>query len=683
MLEARIAELEAILDGVETAPAKPDPQQARSPHGDSRDYLNEVRNTRDPQEVNVNHKPAVGTPTASPGGPTAAGTVDGELARSIEGLQVANGRVSFHGPTSLFQLPRGLTEKQLQETYSGQAADGRKERLVNNAWRERAFEQLSTIPEPFQYLLDSHWCWIQPLFNFVYRPAFTRDMKMRGPYYSDAILNAVLSHSVRWCKHEPKVAQLLDECGGGAQFFEQATNLTLASVRDGDCSIPVIQSLLLLSAQHCGRGNRTQAWLYSGMAFRLVEDLGITIDSQKYVGCLHFSDEDIEIRNRLFWSCYFWDKLISLYFGRAPLIQDTPVSPPRLLLDDTAEIDSWTPHGVIFPEGMLYPPTQAHSTSCFMRICSLSEILNQIITHIYDPLRRSGETEMHTLIRDQSHKLRLWWDELQPFLKLNVQEGAKQEDNDANPLVQCITSATSIIVLYDLYRRTFGDTHVILSLAYSVYTASSIFLLHIQALKCAQAPTLDRLRYCVHALERVKTANPVMKTALDLIYRELRKLNIDITEPQNPSQPQTVPSPPFVMSSSLPPSSIGMPSSEGIDASRHGRQQTSVGMHGVSAPLPLQSQHVDYAIPPPGVFSFASPSLVAGEQLTPPPVHVPVASDLVAADGPKIDSMNGMPDFDITPELFAAFSYVDPQQEMGVTSTYNSAWPSSSLGKGI
>jgi hypothetical protein len=30
------------------------------------------------------------------------------------------------------------------------------------------------LQEPFQYLLDSHWCWIQPLWNFVYRPAFTR-----------------------------------------------------------------------------------------------------------------------------------------------------------------------------------------------------------------------------------------------------------------------------------------------------------------------------------------------------------------------------------------------------------------------------------------------------------------------------------------------------------------------------
>ena len=71
-----------------------------------------------------------------------------------------------------------------------------------------------------------------------------------------------------------------------------------------------------------------------------------------------------------------------------------------------------------------------------------------------------------------------------------------------------MSSATSIVSLYDLYRRTFGDGHVVLSLAYSVYTAASIFLLEIQALKCAVPSTLDKLRHCISALERVKASNP-------------------------------------------------------------------------------------------------------------------------------------------------------------------------------
>lgn len=57
-----------------------------------------------------------------------------------------------------------------------------KQELINSAWTERALERLSNLSEAIQFLLDSHWCWVQPLFNFVYRPAFTRDLKTNGQF---------------------------------------------------------------------------------------------------------------------------------------------------------------------------------------------------------------------------------------------------------------------------------------------------------------------------------------------------------------------------------------------------------------------------------------------------------------------------------------------------------------------
>lgn len=260
-------------------------------------------------------------------------------------------------------------------------------------------------------------------------------MKINGAYYSDVLMNAVLSHSVRWCKAEPQVAPLLDSYDGGALFYERAVTGLFDSLKTGYAGIPTIQILLLLSAQECGRGNRTQAWLYSGMAFRILDDLGISIDSRKYPGSAHLSDEDIEIRNRLFWSCYFWDKIISLYFGRAPTMQHSRVSPPRMirmflfltllsiytdniLVDDTSEIEIWTPHGVTFPDGAHYPPTQAHSTTCFIQMCGLAEILNQILVHVYDPMRQSTEAEFFDCVQEQAKNLGEWWDELPDYLRL-------------------------------------------------------------------------------------------------------------------------------------------------------------------------------------------------------------------------------------------------------------------------
>lgn len=156
-------------------------------------------------------------------------------------------------------------------------------------------------------------------------------MGINGSYFSNGLLNAMLAHSLRWCKTIPKINELLEPYNGGEMFLDRARAEIEADLQEGPAKIPTVQALLLLSAQECGRGKRTQAWLHSGMAFRLIEDMGICIDGRKYAGAVQFTDEDIEIRNRLFWSCYFWDKMISLYFGRPPTIQNSTVSPPQVM----------------------------------------------------------------------------------------------------------------------------------------------------------------------------------------------------------------------------------------------------------------------------------------------------------------------------------------------------------------
>lgn len=87
-------------------------------------------------------------------------------------------------------------------------------------------------------------------------------------------------------------------------------------------------------------------------------------------------------------------------------------------MDDTAESDIWYPHGVTFPPGAEYPPMQAHSTSCFVKMCGLAEILNQILVNIYDPLRQISDAEFRNCITQQEKNLDQWWDELPDFLRL-------------------------------------------------------------------------------------------------------------------------------------------------------------------------------------------------------------------------------------------------------------------------
>lgn len=502
-----------------------------------------------------------GPSTASPHSIIAEGSNAG-FGSSFRGLAFdAKGAVTYHGSASLFQLPSRPEETSAIVPIN--EINLTKERLVQNAWEQRALEVLSETPEPFQYLLNNHWCWIQPLFNFVYRPAFTRDMQNMGSYYSHTLLNAMLGHSVRWCRRAPEIRELLDPYDGGELFKRHARTLLFEEVSRGNCTIPTIQTLLLLSAQECSAGNRTSALLYCRMAFTLLDEMGITIDVQRYgAGNLQLSDEDIEIRRRLFWSCYFWDKIISLYLGRSPALSHTPVSPPQVIMDDSAEDELWIPHGLRYSDGQQYPATKAHSISCFTQVCRLSAIFNEILTHIYDPLRSKTEQEVEDCLIREGFALRQWWQDLPHFLRIDAQSLPEycppshivtlnclfhtfkillyrpmlfrrpdpEVDGgtpDPTHFKECLGSASSTIAIFDLYCRTFGYSRVVLSLAYSVYTAASIFLLQIQASSEREEYTLQSMQFCIQALDRVKESSPVIGDALQLLVKALADAGID------------------------------------------------------------------------------------------------------------------------------------------------------------
>ncbi|KAK6821852.1 fungal-specific transcription factor domain-containing protein [Apiospora arundinis] len=514
------------------------------------------------------------------------------LSGSYDGLKVdEKGVITYHGATSFFQAisgnpSKGPENEEHDEANSSKSAQDmdRRQRLVNNAWHQRALEHFTNIPEPFHYLLDLHWCWIQPMFNFVYRPAFTRDIQSNGPYYSHTLLSAIVSHSTRWAKRDPVIQEQLAPYEGGALFRKQARSFIFEELNRGVCTIPMIQTLLLLSAQDCSSGNATQAWVYSGIAFRLVDHLGIFIDGQRYAADVHLSEEEVEIRHRLFWSCYFWDKIISLYLGRRPTLTQVSVSPPGFMYDDSAEEEMWIPHGVKFAPGKQYPPTPAHSTSCFIKMCELSVIFNQILINIYDPLQQLSQHVIDDCVRTEGAALQSWWDALPHFLRIDTdniplyappshivtlnslyhtfkillfrptlvkrsRQNSGERTQNQDHLRICVASAVSIAAIFDLFCRTFGEDHCITSLSYSLYIATSIFLLQVQALP-GDTQALHRLLFCVRYLERVQTINPVISSALKPIKDAIAKMGLE--QQQTSPQPLTIPTPEAGEGSTLP-----------------------------------------------------------------------------------------------------------------------------------
>ena len=241
----------------------------------------------------------------------------------------------------------------------------------------------------------------------------------------------------------------------------------------------------------------------------------------------------------------------------------------------------------------------------------------------------------------------------------------QQEGYDKSHLIQCMASATTILSLYDLFRRTFGDAHVVLSVAYSIYTAASIFLLEIQALKYAAPGTLDKLKFCILAMERVKVSNPVIATGLSLVYQELDKLHINLNISQcGPEKQYYQPQPqPHHQYQAAPSDSHQSQSpAASIDPSRHvspGHQH------------PHQSTEVAMGTQPGAAATSTSASLMQGYNTLQQPVPGFDLSRM--GDMPQMAPthlIGGMPNaaiiggdpgkYEITPDVFEAFSYAQP-----------------------
>lgn len=63
------------------------------------------------------------------------------------GLKIDDkGGITYHGPTSLFHLPSERDTAQKDFLSSVDTDAHRRERLVTNAWHQRAMENLSDIP---------------------------------------------------------------------------------------------------------------------------------------------------------------------------------------------------------------------------------------------------------------------------------------------------------------------------------------------------------------------------------------------------------------------------------------------------------------------------------------------------------------------------------------------------------
>ena len=153
------------------------------------------------------------------------------------------------------------------------------------------------------HLLSLHWNRQHHSFTITYRPAFMRDMACNGPYFSKLLLNAIYFGAAKFSPRHDIRKDPNDVRTAGWKFRERVRELMGSALDRSD--ITTIQALLVVANTLFALGDeRSAAWLYSGLAFRMIIDLGMHVDTPDLGSSRKFSDEDMEIRRRVFWAAF-------------------------------------------------------------------------------------------------------------------------------------------------------------------------------------------------------------------------------------------------------------------------------------------------------------------------------------------------------------------------------------------
>ena len=155
-------------------------------------------------------------------------------------------------------------------------------------------------PELGMHLLSLHWNRQHHSSLITYRPAFMRDMACDGPYFSKLLLNAIYFGASKFSTR----LEMRSNRKAAGQPFRQRVRELLGGALDRS-KITTIQALLIMTSSLFALGDeRSAAWLYAGTAFRMIIDLGLHIDDLSLSASRKLSEEDYEIRRRVFWGAF-------------------------------------------------------------------------------------------------------------------------------------------------------------------------------------------------------------------------------------------------------------------------------------------------------------------------------------------------------------------------------------------
>ncbi|ORZ18823.1 fungal-specific transcription factor domain-domain-containing protein [Absidia repens] len=171
-------------------------------------------------------------------------------------------------------------------------------------------------------LLDLYFTHFYTLLPIVHKDSFLESYESTTHPPSQLLLNAIYAVASRICSDERVLTSPDQPSTAGDIFFERAR--ILLDFEYDDFKVSTVQSLLLMSSHQNGALKSIRGWIYSGMAFRMSQNLGLHCNCDDW----DLTHAEKEERKRLFYCCFAIDRISCAMHGRIPLIDERDCDTP-------------------------------------------------------------------------------------------------------------------------------------------------------------------------------------------------------------------------------------------------------------------------------------------------------------------------------------------------------------------
>lgn len=336
-----------------------------------------------------------------------------ELARKMGELRLENGSVRYIGGTSHLiylgdstELP---DEPESEDCLSGEDP--------TTSWTEATKDSQLIV-----HLINMYFDWHYPYFATLSKSLFYRDFLKGKPqgqprttvYCSPLLVNVILALGCHFTSVSGAFAVPGDSRTKGDHFFAEAKRLIVENDEYAKPRLTTVQALALMSVREAGCGREANGWVYSGMSFRMAQDIGLNLDlggNTKDKSSL--DEQEIDARRITFWGCFLFDKCWSNYLGRMPQLPRNTYNVPKYDVFPEEDAESWSPYTDSGFDQSSKQPSRTRAVG--LRLSQLCEISSDLLLFFYHPNhigRSNGKnievkklSELHRRLEDWKKEL--------------------------------------------------------------------------------------------------------------------------------------------------------------------------------------------------------------------------------------------------------------------------------------